>query len=69
MSEARAGRQGSPRLQGDSLLVVNRTYGTHKNIGIHLFFANNIWSYLLLSPVIVVTPSSPTSSLEAPQIG
>ena len=34
--------------------IVNRTYGIHKNLpGIHLpIFTNNIWSYLLWSPVI-----------------
>ena len=31
----------------------NRTYGGHKNLYIHLFFTNNIWSYLLSSFVIV----------------
>ena len=34
--------------------IVNRTYGTHKNLYIYLFFTNNIWSYLLWSPAIVV---------------
>ena len=35
--------------------IVNRTYGTHKKNyipGIYLFFANNIWSYLLWSLVL-----------------
>ena len=33
--------------------VVNRTYSTHKNRYIALFLLfNNIWSYLLWSPVI-----------------
>ena len=35
--------------------IVNRTYGTHKNLpGICLpFFTHNIWFYLLWSPVTV----------------
>ena len=35
--------------------IVYRTYGLHKKLpGIYLqFFTNNIWSYLLRSPVIV----------------
>ena len=34
--------------------IVNRTYGIHKNLpGIYLpIFTNNIWCYLLWSPVI-----------------
>ena len=37
--------------------IVNRTYGAHKALpGIYLsIFTNNIWSYLLWSPVIVVS--------------
>ncbi|MEP5240881.1 MAG: hypothetical protein ABJQ38_18180, partial [Flavobacteriaceae bacterium] len=27
--------------------IVNRTYGTHKNLHIIAIFTNNIWSYLL----------------------
>ena len=38
--------------------IVNRTYGTHKNLpGTYLpIFTNSIWSYLLWSPVIVYIP-------------
>ena len=32
--------------------IVNRTYGTHKNLRVSVFFTNNIWSRLLWSPVI-----------------
>ena len=33
--------------------ILNRTYGTHKNLYIYIaIFTNNIWSYLLWSPVI-----------------
>ena len=37
--------------------IVNRTYSTHKNLPGTYFpiFTNNIWSYLLWSPVIVQT--------------
>ena len=35
--------------------IVIRTYGTHKNLCISLFFSDNIWSYLLWSPVIART--------------
>ena len=36
--------------------IVDRTYGRHKNLpGTYLpIFANKIWSYLLLSPIILV---------------
>ena len=34
--------------------IVNRTYGTHKNLCINPFLLTNIWSCLLWSPVIVV---------------
>ena len=32
--------------------IVNRTYGTHQNLRLYLFFTLTIWSYLLWSPVI-----------------
>ena len=32
--------------------IVNRTYGTHKNLYIHPFFSKSIWSYLLCPPAI-----------------
>ena len=35
-------------------LVPGRTYGTHKNLYISLFFTDNNWSYLLWSPVITI---------------
>ena len=37
-------------------IIVNRTYGAHKNLYIYIcfpLFPNNIWSYLLWSPAIV----------------
>ena len=34
--------------------IVSRTYGTHKKPFIFPFFNNNIWSYLLWPPVIVL---------------
>ena len=49
----------SVRVDSSALLlrgtIVNRTYGTRKNLpGIYLpIFTNNIWSYLMRSPVIV----------------
>ena len=33
--------------------IVNRTYGTHKNLHTYPFFTTSIWSYLLWPPVIV----------------
>ena len=30
--------------------IVNRTYGTHKNLYVLPIFTSNIWSYLLWSP-------------------
>ena len=41
--------------------VLHRTYGTHKNIpGIYLsILTNNIWFYLLWSPVIVYSRPTP----------
>ena len=43
--------------------TLNRTYGTHKNLpGISVaVFTNNIWSYLLWSPVIVTFDRSWTN--------
>ena len=43
---------GSPRPSPLSRgTVVNRTYGTHKNLYIYLIiFTNNMWSYLLSPP-------------------
>ena len=39
--------------------IVNRTYGIHKNLYIQPFLlTDNIWSYLLWSPVIVYIPAS-----------
>ena len=39
---------------------MNRTYGTHKNLPGTDFaiFTENIWSYLLCSPVILIPGSS-----------
>ena len=35
--------------------ILNRTYGTHKNLCISLFFTNSsVWSYLLWPPVVVL---------------
>ena len=52
--------QGHQRLLLLRGTVVNRTYGTHKNLpGMYLpIFTNNIRSYLLWSPVIVVAPDT-----------
>ena len=33
--------------------IVNRTYGTHKNVHIYLFFFNNIWSYLPVWSLVI----------------
>ena len=35
--------------------IVNRAYGTHKNLSIPLFLLNKFWSYLLWSPVMILT--------------
>ena len=32
--------------------IVNRTYGTHKNLNISLFLLTIFWSYLPWSPVL-----------------
>ena len=44
--------------------IVNRTYGTYKNLCIYLFFTNinnNVWSYLLWFPVILLIVKRDTS--------
>ena len=56
--------------------IVNRTYGTYKNLYIYLFLTNNIWFYLLWSPVITPTRSSlflaewylPTIAVSSPKV-
>ena len=44
--------------------IVNRTYGTHKNLYISLFFTHNIWYYLLWSTVNTRTPGIYTESVQ-----
>ena len=46
--------------------ILNTTYGTHKKPKYFAIFTNNIWSYLLWTPVVLNATISAVAPAEVP---